>query len=197
MGDSHCYHCGGEGHWANECPELAEEQQAQLHVTVEGTSKEDKQGGQTAHQFFHSCMVQGEDLPDWRAYLDGCSMVTVFKSKKHLKNIHTVAGGVKISCNARNLKTNQLGEYGTMKVWYIPEGIAYIFSMYELEKIHRITCISWEGYYVVHTQNGPVKFYKDENGLLYINLEDSEEDAATLLVQMGSEEAATAFVQTV
>jgi hypothetical protein len=26
--DSHCYHCGGEDHWANKCPELAEEQQA-------------------------------------------------------------------------------------------------------------------------------------------------------------------------
>ena len=50
---------------------------------------------------------------------------------------------------------------------------------------------------MVHTQDEPVKFYKDENGLLYINLEDSEEDPATLLVQMGSEEAATAFLLTV
>ncbi len=50
---------------------------------------------------------------------------------------------------------------------------------------------------MVHTQDGPVKFYKDENGLPYIDLEDSEEDVATLLVQMGSEEAASAFIQTV
>ena len=40
---------------------------------------------------------------------------------------------------------------------------------------------------MVHTQDGPVKFYKDENGLpYYIDLEDSEEDAAALLVQTGS-----------
>jgi len=69
--------------------------------------------------------------------------------------------------------------------------------MNELEKKYRITYDSWEGYYVVHTQDGLVKFYKDENGLPYIDLEDSEEDTAMLLVQMGSEEAATAFVQTV
>ena len=42
MQDSHCYHCGGEGHWTNECPELAEEQQAQLNMMVEG-SVEDEQ----------------------------------------------------------------------------------------------------------------------------------------------------------
>ena len=48
-GDSHCHHCGGKGHWANECPELAEEQQAQLHMTVEGMGKGDKQAEQTAH----------------------------------------------------------------------------------------------------------------------------------------------------
>jgi hypothetical protein len=69
--------------------------------------------------------------------------------------------------------------------------------MNKLEKKYLITYDSWEGHYVVHTQDGPVKFYKDENGLLYINLEDSEEDAAMLLVQMGSEEAASACVQTV
>ena len=108
--------------------------------------------------------------------------MTAFKSKKHLKNIRTVARGVKINCNAGNLKTNQQGEFGTMKAWYIPEGIANIFSMNELEKKYRITYDSWEGYYVVHTQDGPVKFHKNENGLPYIDLEDSEEHAATLLV---------------
>ncbi len=50
---------------------------------------------------------------------------------------------------------------------------------------------------MVHAQDGPVKFYKDENGLPYIDLKDLEEDAATLLVQMRLEEAASAFVQTV
>ena len=84
-----------------------------------------------------------------------------------------------------------------MKVWYIPEGIANIFSMNELEKKYRFTYDSWEGYYVVHTQDGPVKFYKYENELPYINLKDSEEDAAMLLVQMGSEKAVSAFVQMV
>ena len=59
-----------------------------------------------------------------------------------------------------------------MKVWYIPEGIANIFLMNELEKKYCFTYDSWEGYYVVHTQDGPVKFYKYENKLPYINLED-------------------------
>ena len=77
--------------------------------------------------------------------------VTAFKSRKHLKNIHTVARGVKINCNAGNLKTNQQGEFRTMKVWYIPERIANIFSMNELEKKYRITYDSCEGYVVVHT----------------------------------------------
>ena len=65
-GDSHCYNCGAEGHWTSncQCPELVEEQQALLHMTVEG-NEEDKQGAQTAHQFFHTSMVQGEELPDW------------------------------------------------------------------------------------------------------------------------------------
>jgi hypothetical protein len=195
-GDSHCYHCGGEDHWANKCPELVEEQQAQLHMMVEA-SKEEKQEAQTAHQFFHTCMMQGEELLDWQAYLDGCLTVTAFKSKKYLSNIHTVKCGVKINCNAGTMKTNQQGDYGTMSVWFILEDIANKFSMNELEKKYRITYNSWEGYYVVHTPNGPVKFYKDKNGLPYIDLEDLKEDAEALLMQMGSEEAATAFIQTV
>jgi hypothetical protein len=42
-----------------------------------------------------------------------------------------------------------------------------------------------------------VRFYKDKDGLPYFDLEDFLEDAAALLVQTGSEEAAKVFVQTV
>ena len=42
---------------------------------------------------------------------------------------------------------------------------------------------SWEGYYIVHTEHGEVKFYKDEQGLPYIDLSSSSDQAATMLVQ--------------
>ncbi len=95
------------------------------------------------------------------------------------------------------MRTNKLGDYGTMNVWYIPDGIANIFSMNQLEKKYCITYDSWQGYYVVHTANGEVQFHKDKNGLPYIDLGELSEDAAAMLVQTGSEDAAHAFIQTV
>ena len=68
-------------------------------------------------------------------------------------------------------------------MWYMPEGIANIFSMPELEKQYRITYDSWEGYYIVHTERGEVRFYKDEQGLPYIDLSSSGDHAATMLVE--------------
>jgi len=142
-------------------------------------------------------MLQADELPNNRAYLDGCSTVTAFKSKEYLENIRSVKQGVKINCNSGVMRTNKLGDYGSMNVWYIPNGIANIFSMNELEKKHRITYDSLDGYYVVHTANGEVRFHKDENGLPFINLDGSSEDAAAMLVQTGSEDAANMLVQTV
>ena len=49
-------------------------------------------------------------------------------------------------------------------MWYLPDGIANIISMHELESLYRITYDSWKGYYVVHTPKGEVRFYKDEQG---------------------------------
>jgi hypothetical protein len=80
---------------------------------------------------------------------------------------------------------------------YNLEGIVNIFSMNELEKRYRITYDSWQGYCTVHTVSGEVRFYKDENGLPYIDLEDSSEEVVALLVQTSSEEAVKVFVQTV
>jgi hypothetical protein len=104
---------------------------------------------------------------------------------------------VKIDCNARRIRANQVGDYGSVSAWFIPEGIANIFLMNELKKRYQITYDSWEVYYVVHTAIGPVRFYKDKNGLPYIDLEESSEEGAALLVQTGSEEAANIFMQTV
>jgi hypothetical protein len=50
---------------------------------------------------------------------------------------------------------------------------------------------------MVHTGSREVVFYKDENGLPYINLEGSSKDGVALLDQTASAEAGTMLVQTV
>jgi hypothetical protein len=128
--------------------------------------------------------------------------VTAFKTDKYLKGIKTLPSGIKISCNAGAVLTNRMGNYGKLKVWYLPGGIANIFLMHELEKLYRITYDSWEGHYIVHTPQGAVKFYKDEQGLPYIDLEASTKAAMMLLQSVQLEETtriktATTLVQTV
>ena len=127
-------------------------------------------------------------MPNNRAYLDGCSTVTAFKSDKHLKNIKTVRGGVKIKCNAGTVTTNLQGTYKGLKVWYLPNRIVNIFLMHELERSYQITYDSWDGYYMVHTQKGEVRFHKDEQGLPYINLGKSDLEAAMTLLQQEIQE---------
>ncbi len=65
--------------------------------------------------------------------------MTAFKSGKYLKGIKMVQGGIKINCNAGAVVTNKRGTYGGLKVWYLPDSIANIFSMHELKKLYRIT----------------------------------------------------------
>lgn len=94
-----------------------------------------------------------------------------------------------VSCNAGNVKTNQKVRYGTIDAWYMPEGIANIFSMHALEKLYRIMYNIIEGYYVVHTNKGPVCFHKDEQGMPFIDLKDIRHG--------GRHDAANIFIQTV
>jgi len=160
------------------------EQQAQLHMHIEAEGNEgDEQ--QEGHQLLNVSMLQGDALPDNRAYLDGCSTITAFKADKYLQGIKTIRNGIKINYNAGAVTTNRLGSFGSLNVWYIPHGIANIFSMHELEKHYRITNDSWEGYYQVHTPRGTVKFHKDEQGLPHIDLDGSAQEAAWMLVQVG------------
>jgi hypothetical protein len=128
-----------------------------------------------------------------------------FKTDKYLKGIKTLTNGININCNAGAVTTNQMGSYGNLKVWYLPEGIANIFSMHELEKLYCITYNSWMGHYVVHTPKGAVNFYKDKQGLPYIDLDEPGEEATIMLLQCvqgkqskgAGELIKTALVQTV
>jgi hypothetical protein len=135
------------------------------------------------HQLLNMTFAQGAALPENRAYLDGCSMVTAFKTDKYLKGDKILTKRIKINCNAGVVTTNQMGSYGNLKVWYLPKGIANIFSVHELEKLYCITYNSWMGQYVVHTPKGVVNFYKDEQGLPYIDLDGPGEEATIMLLQ--------------
>ena len=149
----HCYNCGKMDHWAYKCPDLTAEQQAQLHMHIEaeGEGGEEQQEG---HQHLNVSMLQGNARPNNRTYLNGCSTVTAFRSDKYLKGIKAVRNRIKINCNPGTVTTNKMGSFGWLNVWYIPNKIANIFSMHELEKHYRITYNSWEGFYQVHTQGG-------------------------------------------
>jgi hypothetical protein len=183
-GESHCFHCGAEDHWADECPELLAEQTAQLQMNLGNEEEEgEAQYDENGVQLLNVTMLHGCGLSEDRAYLDNCSTITAFLDEKYLEGIVTVRDGMKINCNAGTMTTNRRGSYGKLKAWHLPKGIANIFSMHELEKVYRITYDSWEGYYIVHTEHGPVYFHKDENGLPFIDLTSSSENAATLLVQ--------------
>ena len=46
---------------------------------------------------------------------------------------------MKINCNAGAITTNKRVEYGNLKVWYLPDGIANIILMHKLELLYRIT----------------------------------------------------------
>ncbi len=102
-------------------------------------------------QLLNVLLAQAEELPDNQAYMDGFSAVPAFKTDKYLSKIKMVPGGIKINCNTGVVMTNKRGKYGRLKVWYIPDGIANIFSMHKLKKMYPITCDSWGGYYKVHT----------------------------------------------
>ena len=146
-------------------------------------SDEGDGGEDEAFMGMHVAMLQGKGLASNRAYLDNCSTVTAFKDAKYIANLRTTKSGMTVNCNAGAVKTNQVGQFGKIRAWYMPDGIANIFSMHQLEKLYRITYDSWLGYYIVHTQDGPVRFHKDKQGLPYIDLDASGEAAATMLVQ--------------
>ena len=96
-GETHCFHCGEEGHWANVCPLLLEEQQSQLQMNIiveDEAANEENEDKKEKGSFMgiQVAMLQEKELPSNRAYLDNCSTVTAFKTAKYIRNIKTKKG---------------------------------------------------------------------------------------------------------
>ena len=67
-GETHCFHCGEEGHWANICPLLLEEQQSQLQMNTivedEGTDEENEDKKEKgSFMGIQVAMLQGKGTP--------------------------------------------------------------------------------------------------------------------------------------
>jgi hypothetical protein len=81
-----------------------------------GQDEEEVNPTKEGHQLLHVSLAQGGELPDNRGYLNGCSMVTFFKSNQYLKGVETVEGGIRINCNAGTVVANKRGNYRRLKV---------------------------------------------------------------------------------
>ena len=98
------------------------------YAMVYDQCSQEEEEQQEGHQLLNVSMLQGDALPDNRAYLDGCSTVTAFKTDKYLQGIKMVRNGIRINCNAGAVTTNELGSFRSLNVRYIPRQLGRILS---------------------------------------------------------------------
>mmetsp|Transcript_1121 Transcript_1121/g.2410 ORF Transcript_1121/g.2410 Transcript_1121/m.2410 type:complete len:630 (-) Transcript_1121:237-2126(-) len=186
-GESHCFNCGSLDHWARDCPQLEEEQTAELHMAVEGLGVADEEEydeyeeANNHHQAEAQLLAQVVAAED-KIFLDSCTTTSTFINEKHLSDVKDEARGLAIKCNAGTVKTKRRGDFGGLKVWSMGSGIANVLSLAEVSQKYRVTFDSEDGYFLVHTPRGEVKFLMDESGMPCLDLA-SNEQAATMLIQ--------------
>ena len=74
-GEYHCFHCGNKDHWAEDCPNIEEEQRVHLHINV-GAVKEifNGKGDTTGVSFFRNNQKKKTTKKLYQQnYLDSCS----------------------------------------------------------------------------------------------------------------------------
>jgi len=103
-----------------------------MNLAAEGGEDEEEEDKDEGFMEIHVIMLQGRGLLNIRGYLYNCSTVTAFTDPKYIKNIRTADRRMTVNCNAGTIKTHRVGDYGKVRAWYIPKGIANIFLMHEL-----------------------------------------------------------------
>ena len=130
--------------------------------------------------YCQKALFQAED--DDVVYLDSCTTSSTFVGEHNLTDVQDVKKGIAVQCNAGKVKTNRRGNFGSLKIWAMREGIANVLSLGEIIKKYRVTYDSLDGYFVVHTPRGKVHFVLDEHGMPALNL-TRDEHAARMLIR--------------
>jgi len=88
--------------------------------------------------------------------LDSQSTVDVFSNHKLLSNIRDARHSLTLYCNAGKATITKKGDLkGYGMVWYYPDGIANILSLYNVQKKYKVTYDSAKGNgFVVHKADG-------------------------------------------
>ena len=102
--------------------------------------------------------------------MDSQSTVDIFCNPHLLKNIRRTPEGMRIHCNAGSRLTNLIGDlpgYGT--VWYDPNAIANILSLWRVRDRYHISYDSSLRKFVVTKPSGKVFMFQEYGGLHYLD----------------------------
>lgn len=130
-------------------------------------------------QFLNDGVVLGQEaesggVPGWWVLLNNQSTVDMFCNKLLLKNIRKAKTMCRILCNAGVVHTNLIGDFPgyPAPVWYHPDGIANILSLFKVSQHCRVTYASdvHGGAFRVDRDDGMVReFRPSHTGLHFFN----------------------------
>ncbi|MEM1009857.1 MAG: hypothetical protein AAGJ35_12745 [Myxococcota bacterium] len=107
-------------------------------------------------------------IPEGSVELDIMSSVDVFGDKRLLTNIRTVGSKMKIICNAEAVVVTQMGDLGGYgPVWYLPNAIANILSLGNVQKHYTVQYNSEVGdFFTLKRKDGSTRvFHPTKKGL--------------------------------
>ena len=115
--------------------------------------------------------------PSW-VLIDNQSTVDLFYNDKLLTNVRKVNDHIIVHCNAGKVRVNMMGELpGYGDVWYYPDGIANILSLFRVSlKFHVQYDSRVTGSFIVWKDDGSSREFKPgTNGLYYFDYSGTDE----------------------
>ena len=174
-----CYNSRLQGYYMKSCPTKKEKHNKQVHSNIHKGWEFDDDND--VEYIYHQ--TNGKEKWDKRLLIESHSTFDIFKDKGFLKNIHMVMKPCKIKCDSETILVDKKGFFGSIPVWYHPNGVANIMSCKTLKKLHQVTYYNSDGNgaFKVHTLKGVNEFKPYENGLHYLDLKYGEPPEITFV----------------
>ena len=183
-----CVHCGSIDHNLDTCPEITDEQLAQILMQLDDMGVEEGQGAMIFQRQRDETRTQPSigGLRSSRLYLDTCTTNDQITNPAYLTGIYTETKPLTMHTNAGSSLSRKRGKLGSLLFWLNEGGIASVVSLRTLENKFHVKYDSKvnRGCFVCETLKGSVIFKRCERtGFPYVDLDDESNDSAVTLVQ--------------